>query len=323
MSRNTQDSAVDLLCAEPERLEPGLVVVDKRLRLGEDVVIDVLARDSLGYPVIALFSGGDVAQDLGRMARAVAGLQGGRYLLARLYGEQGLDPGQRPRFVLLASRFPDSSPQLLDMMAQVEVHAVEYRVVRSSVGRPVLDLQTFHRTAGPGPAAPSWSGRSSSSSDRGSRASSPAPRPTTRARAPAPEPPPPAELAPAAAPTPAPTPEPAAAPQPAAAPKTEPTTESAAPSDGGTDLFSRAVHDIGYLSQRVRTEKRSDDRVEFLVEDKLLAVVERGSEGPLVSVGAAKPASGPIQDDEAYHDELSRVFVHFFDQFGEDESAGG
>ena len=48
-TRGTQDTAIELLLAEPERLEPGLVGLDSHLKLDDNVEIDVLLRDSLGY----------------------------------------------------------------------------------------------------------------------------------------------------------------------------------------------------------------------------------------------------------------------------------
>jgi hypothetical protein len=68
-------------------------------------------------------------------------------MLAHVYGGKGLDPGQRPRYVLLARRFPDATPVVLDVLAGLEVRAVEYRLVRTADGRAALDLFPFHRTS--------------------------------------------------------------------------------------------------------------------------------------------------------------------------------
>lgn len=148
MPAHGRDSVVDLLLESPERLESGLTTLDARLRLDDAVEVDALLRDSLGYPVVVLLVRGDVGAELGRVAAIFSALQRGRHLLQRLYGEQGLDPSLRPRFVLLAPRFPDHAGALLEMLGGVEVVAYEYRLV-GGAGRPVLDLGLFHRTRGP------------------------------------------------------------------------------------------------------------------------------------------------------------------------------
>ncbi len=148
MPAHGRESVVDLLLESPERIESGLTVLDTRLRLDDAIEVDALLRDSLGYPVVVLLARGDVGAELGRVASIFAALQRGRFLLQRLYGERGLDPTLRPRFVLLAPRFPDNTGALLEMLAGVEVVAYEYRVV-GGAGRPVLDLGLFHRTRGP------------------------------------------------------------------------------------------------------------------------------------------------------------------------------
>lgn len=143
-----RDSVVDLLLESPERIEQGLAVLDARLRLDEQVEVDALLRDLLGSPVVVLVMRGDVALELARIAAVVAALHRGRYLLQRLYGERGLDSAARPRIALLAPRFPDNTPALLEMLGGVEVSAFEFRIV-SSGDRQVLDLAVFHRTRGP------------------------------------------------------------------------------------------------------------------------------------------------------------------------------
>jgi hypothetical protein len=144
-----RDSAIDLLQQQPDRLERGLVVLDVHLPLDEDVALDLLLRDALGYPVVVLFTEGDVTSELGRVANVVGALHRTRHLLGRMYGERGLDATLRPRFMLLAPRFPDEAAVQLELLASIEVVAMEYRVVTDPDGRPVLDLALFHRTQGP------------------------------------------------------------------------------------------------------------------------------------------------------------------------------
>ncbi len=272
---NSQDTVLDLLCAEPDRLEVGLVLVDRQLRLGHEALVDVLCRDSLGFPVAVLLSTGDVAADLARMARMVAAFHEGRFLLDRLFKEEGFDANQRPRFVLLAQRFPDAASQQLNMLTQVEIHALEYRIVQSSVGRSVLDLQSFHRTAAPGVSADSG------------------PRPEQSEK-------------------PSPT---ASKPSAAALPDIDKSLSAEEPED----LFNRAQHDIEYLSDRVDSDQKSEDLIHFTVEGQLLAIVEREDTGVALQIGSDETGRISVTDDEGYHDQLSRVFTNFFDNFAPEE----
>ena len=124
-----QPTAIELLLESPERLEPGLVVLDGKLRLDAEVEVDALLRDTLGYPIVVLLARGEVSAELARIAAASGALARGRFLLERMYADKGLEVAMRPRFVLLAPRFPDHAPALLEMLAGVEIHALEYRVV--------------------------------------------------------------------------------------------------------------------------------------------------------------------------------------------------
>jgi hypothetical protein len=144
-----RDAAIELLQEQPERLERGLVVLDSHLPLDEDVELDLLLRDALGYPVVVLFTEGNVTAELGRVATVVGALHRTRHLLGRMHGERGLDATLRPRFILLAPRFPDEAAVQLELLASIEVVAMEYRLVTDPDGRPVLDLALFHRTQGP------------------------------------------------------------------------------------------------------------------------------------------------------------------------------
>lgn len=145
----SKHAALDLLQQSPERLERGLVVLDRQLPLDEQFQIDMLLRDALGYPVVVLFTDGQVTVELGRVAGAVGALHRSRHLLGRMFSHAGLDATLRPRFILLAPRFPDDAAAQLELLASVEVVAMEYRVVSDADSRPVLELSLFHRTAGP------------------------------------------------------------------------------------------------------------------------------------------------------------------------------
>ncbi len=331
-SRSNQEIASELLIADPERLEAGLVALDSDLRLDDDVEIDVLLRDSLGYPVAVLFCGDDVAGELARMAGVAEGLRRGRYLLNRLYHNKGLDPSLRPRFVLLGARFPDSAPRVLDMMTGVEVQAVEYRVVQSSVGRPVLDLSVFHRAGGT--VMPSYSrpsSRSTSSRSTSSRRtrplSSPLPRParaqrdaladevealsgveleskpTTR-----PEPARPAKRAapPAAAATPA-------EDELELVEDTEPRVSGA---DQAQALFLRARDSIRALSTHV-AESQEQGVTRFTVEGKPLATLQLDTKGLRIGVGSEKKLA-TVTEEEAFNERLNAIFTLYFEQLGPD-----
>jgi len=241
-----RDSVVDLLLESPERIEQGLVVLDARLRLDEQVEVDALLRDLLGSPVVVLVVRGDVALELARIAAVVAALHRGRYLLQRLYGERGLDSAARPRIALLAPRFPDNTPTLLEMLGGVEVSAFEYRIVASG-DRQVLDLGVFHRTRGP-----ALSG-----------AAAAALRETTRAAAPA-------------APS-------RAAPARAAADEKRP-AEPVGP-DSARRWFLRARESIRALSSHV-TESQKEGRVHYRVNDELLATLTLDKQGFRLQCGA-------------------------------------
>jgi hypothetical protein len=176
----------------------------------------------------------------------VAALHRGRYLLQRLFGERGLDSAARPRIALLAPRFPDNTPALLEMLGGVEVSAFEYRIVPSGE-RQVLDLAVFHRTRGP-----ALSG-----------AAAAALRETTRSAAPA-------------AP-------PRSVPARAAADEKRP-AEPVGP-DSARRWFLRARESIRALSSHV-TESQKEGRVHYRVNDELLATLTLDKQGFRLQCGA-------------------------------------
>jgi hypothetical protein len=266
------------------------------------------------------------------MAAVVAGLQRGRFLLARLFQDKGLDATLRPRFVLLGTRFSDDAAALLDMMAGVEVHALEYRVVSGGGGQQVLDLASFHRTPGPSLAQSGW---------RGSEFASP-----TAGRSPAP-----------ASPSPAPTAHASTAHEEgaqAAAAHLSPGRASpaqAGPSDGaggrsrrGLDellliedspdlarsYFLRARDSIRSLSSHV-SENSNDGKVRYQVGDALLATLALDSTGFHLQVGeggkdgkdgkeaaAGTCASRHVTDEATFNERLNAVFTLYFNRLGPD-----
>ncbi|HTE07047.1 MAG TPA: hypothetical protein VK824_12715 [Planctomycetota bacterium] len=352
-----KETALELLLEQPARLENGLVALDRRLPLDESVEVDALLRDSLGYPVVVLFSKGEISQELGRMAAVVAGLQRGRYLLSRLYGDKGLDASLRPRFVLLGARFADDASALLDMMAGVEVHALEYRVVTDSNGQQVLDLASFHRTSGPSALKGAWRGGELSAASAVAAASG------ARSGAPAAASPP---AGPAAAPaisgTPTPTPTLGAVEAPAAAEAAEsPAARLTATSEhprvdlatgggghartdrsrfaGQDEIDARQLPDVarddadlarGYF-MRARDSIRSlsihvsenSDRgaLRYRVADADLATLSLDARGFHVQVGAAGGTDGAavtVSDEAGFNERLNAVFTLYFNRLGPD-----
>jgi hypothetical protein len=310
-SQSGRDTAIELLIGQPERLEPGLVVLEKHLRLDEHAELDVLLCDRLGYPVIVLFSGEDVTGELGRMAAVVAALQRGRHLLERLFGKSGMDCSLRPRFVLLANRFPDNAPALLDMLSGVEVQALEYKVVTGSDGTPMLALTSFHRTPGP----PLGSSVSLAPSPRTPRART---RPAT---------------VPAADRAPKPEPETLTRPaSPAAAPSgAGPSGADEADVSDETDLhliddtgsapevsrgyFLRARDSIRSLSSQV-VESSTNGKVRYHVGKDLLATLLLDNKGFRVQIGAKKGAGVNVKTEEAFNERLNSIFTLYFDTMG-------
>jgi len=339
-----KESALELLLEQPARLENGLVVLDRRLPLDESVEVDALLRDALGYPVVVLFCKGEIGPELGRMAAVVAGLQRGRYLLARLYGDKGLDATLRPRFVLLGSRFADDASALLDMMSGVEVHALEYRVVTGNNGQQVLDLASFHRTSGPTTVASNWRGSELASppalspapasaapsvrplssvlpnADAGARPGSPAsasgamPGATSAGSA--------AGSAASRVPT-------SGAAQPPVAPRLAGAAhgdelhlidEDAATPDLARSYFLRARDSIRSLSSHV-SENSDNGRLRYRVADADLATLSLDAGGFQVQVGDGGDSAGApvrVTDEATFNERLNAVFTLYFNRLGPD-----
>jgi len=331
----SKHAALDLLQQSPERLERGLVALDRQLPLDEQFQIDLLLRDALGYPVVVLFTDGQVTVDLGRLAGAVGALHRTRHLLGRMFSHAGLDATLRPRFILLAPRFPDDAAAQLELLASVEVVAMEYRVVSDADSRPVLELSLFHRTAGPamvtrplgaGELGRSVGALSAVAAGRSARlaaaeTAAPLTNPVARPRPSAPAAPPepatparadkstPAHAAPPAAPasTPAPAPPSPAALAPRAADPVAP--------DVARRLYLRARELIRSLASQI-TENTEDGRVRFRAEDQLLATLRLDQDGFRMQVGDT-PGDGPVVTSDSMLDEkLNELFVLYFSRMG-------
>jgi hypothetical protein len=100
---------VERLVESPQDVERGLARVDAGLRLGRDLVVDLLAKDATGRAVVVLVEDEDgVPALLGRGVAAIAHVRRMRELLDRLFQASGLSFGRDPRVVLLARRFDDA-----------------------------------------------------------------------------------------------------------------------------------------------------------------------------------------------------------------------
>lgn len=289
------EPALRLLARDPEVLETGLVTLDTELDLSESVSVDLLAADGLGYPVAVLFCDDDASAAVGRMAHIAAGLRQGRPLLDRLYGKQGLDAALPPRFVLLAKRFADHVPAMLDLLGATEVRALEYRVHGDDGGR--LELMPFHR------------GRSASAvaalaPDPAPVVEPPAPRTAARDHEPHVE----------------------------VSRGHEHDTDDIvigasngrASAHAGVDplgdlavseptraLFQRARDSIRSLSGQL-VEHGEPGKLSFHVGDQHLATLHVDTTGLEVAVGGERGLA--VDDDEAFNASLNAVFTHYFDE---------
>lgn len=143
---------LDLLCSQPQRLEAGLVTLDRNLILDEGARIDILARDVAGLPVVLLSCGPDLAEAIGRTAAVLAAFHRGRFLLDRLYCHAGLDAYRRPRFILLGRRFVGSrAVDLIQLVGGCDVSVMEFQIVKTLDGRSELHLVLLARSSGATP----------------------------------------------------------------------------------------------------------------------------------------------------------------------------
>jgi hypothetical protein len=313
---SSPQAAIELLIAQPDRLERGLVVLDSHLPLDEEIELDVLMRDSLGYPVVVLFTRAEVTAELGRVASVVSALHRSRHLLGRMFGERGLDPTLRPRFVMLAPRFHDEAAVQLDLLSSIEIMAMEYRVISDADGRPVLDLAMFHRTQGPALTSRSLR-RGELSSAAGALSAvtrtRPAARPTRVSKSR------PAATRPAAT-TSEPTSSQAARSKPskpaAAGGEDElQLVDEAAPPDVARGYFLRAREAIRSLASHI-TENAEDGLVRFRVEDELLATLRLDQKGFFIQVGDGAGDGVAVMDDSTFNERLNAVFVLYFSRMG-------
>lgn len=269
---NSRDAVIDWIGRHPERLERGLVLLDRRLLLDEGAVADLLLRDTLGYPVVVLFGKGDIGAELVRMAAIVPALARGRHLLTRLFGEGGLDASLRPRFVLIAPRFPDDARERLSLLGGVEVAAFESRVVTTEDGAPLVDLAPFARTAGPAavvhldetPPSP--------------------PATTTGALAAAPA---------------------------AGRPTADGAPQAAAGPALARDYFIRVRQAIRDLAGEI-SENAVDGRVEYTVAGQPLATLLLDGQGLRLTLGDAGAAPRAVGDEASFNEALSAVFELYF-----------
>lgn len=111
-----------------------LTVLDRELRLGEHLWIDLLCVEEGGRAVVVLVGDGDLPAELGRVAAAFSALQAGSWLLDRLFADQGLDAFAPPGFVLLARRFAAPVEPLLALVSGLDLRLYEYATASDGEG---------------------------------------------------------------------------------------------------------------------------------------------------------------------------------------------
>jgi len=297
-------TALRLVAADPSALErggePGLVVLDTDLPLDAATVLDVLAQDASSQPVVVLLVEGEPAAALGRIGRVLASVVRSRPLLDRLYASTGLDLSQAPRIVLLSRRFPDEVPALLDLMGDVAVSALEYRVIDHPDGSTLLDVAAFHRTGTNGgepirsPAAKAPRGPASASSNGAGPPAAPAQSQPS-------------------APTPTPTSTSTSIPATAAGSDDD---ESGLEIEAGAEeaLMDQARSSIRSLSDQI-TEEIREEGIRFLVDGEPLALLalEHGVGVHLgIFDGEEDRFEHLIQGEESLHAGLNALFDHYF-----------
>lgn len=268
---------LEQLAARPERLEPGLTLLDRDLRLDDDSVADLLLRDERGAAVVVLVGDGRLPMALGRLAGVLAGMARGRWLLHRLFAEAGLEVELRPRFVLMAGRFADPVAPLLAVIDGVDLRLVEFAQAPTGEGSHTLLLSAVASAA---PVSPP-----------------PVARAPTRA----------ASHGNGAASTPA---------GPSPLPLATQLLDELSASSTCRDLCLRTHDSIRSLSGSVSVQ-REQDLLAFRVDGDLLATLEPRGNALAVRVGGPAGNAYDVSDDDTFHSCLNAVFGHFFTSFSD------
>ena len=121
--------------------EDGFEILDVDLEINEYLILDVMAKDSKGNPIVVLIS--DYGEDnlLQRILSTLCQLRKHRFLLHRVYRNYGFDFSVPPRILLLAPRFNDDFIESLDFIVAGDIVPYEY----SSIKLDDKELLTFYQ----------------------------------------------------------------------------------------------------------------------------------------------------------------------------------
>ena len=100
------------LAHHPESLEPGLRMLEHGLELGSEITVEVCGVDGLGRPCLMLHVEEFEASTYDEILLLIARLRGGGERYRDLFSRP-----HEPRLFLLASSFPDSARERLELLA--------------------------------------------------------------------------------------------------------------------------------------------------------------------------------------------------------------
>lgn len=135
-----------LVAHNVDLLESGLRTTTTDLVIGDDLVIDVLAHDVEGRPVLVLVEDGPGEALFQRAATAVLEFRRAARLFHALNPERGFDVHDTPRLLLVARRLAERTEALLALLKIPSLKTFECTVVDSATG---FQLVVTSRSASP------------------------------------------------------------------------------------------------------------------------------------------------------------------------------
>ncbi|MBL8769287.1 MAG: hypothetical protein JNL94_18080 [Planctomycetes bacterium] len=135
-----------LVAQNVDLLESGLRTMTTELVIGDDLVIDVLAHDVEGRPVLVLIEDGTGESLFQRAATAVLEFRRAARLFHALNPERGFDVHDTPRLLLVARRLAERTEALLALLKIPSLKTFECTVVDSATG---FQLVVTSRSASP------------------------------------------------------------------------------------------------------------------------------------------------------------------------------
>lgn len=135
-----------LVAQNVDLLESGLRMTTTDLVIGDDLVIDVLAHDVEGRPVLVLVEDGTGEPLFQRAATAVLEFRRAARLFHALNPERGFDVHDTPRLLLVARRLAERTEALLALLKIPSLKTFECTVVDSATG---FQLVVTSRSATP------------------------------------------------------------------------------------------------------------------------------------------------------------------------------